>query len=138
GAFSDPTTVTINVVPRAEPPTIVAADATGKIGAAIPLAIGAALTDGDGSETLSVLLSGVPSDVTLSHGTHQADGTWLLTPADVTALSLVAPTLRELVVTAAAISQETANGDTASTRVRFTVTVDPSTQTVNVNGGTYA
>ena len=38
--------------------------------------ITASLTDTDGSETLSVLISGVPSGATLSSGTRNADGTW--------------------------------------------------------------
>src|SRR5207248_6544683 len=85
GAFSQPATVTINVVPRAEPPTIAVADATGVVGSVIPLTISAALTDGDGSETLSIQLgttvngqaTGLPGDITLSAGvsTLQADGT---------------------------------------------------------------
>jgi Ca2+-binding RTX toxin-like protein len=141
GAFSTPTTVTINVVPTADPPTIAATNAEGTIGTVIPLNIAAALTDGDGSETLSIRLTGLPGDATLSAGTAapQSDGTktWTLAPSDLQGLTVRGLTAAHTVVTASAISRETANGDTATTSKTFNLTLDPATPTVMVTGGTF-
>ncbi|MBD3823949.1 MAG: hypothetical protein IE916_05505, partial [Epsilonproteobacteria bacterium] len=44
-----------------------------------PLDITAALSDTDGSETLSVVITGVPEGATLSEGINNGDGTWTIT-----------------------------------------------------------
>jgi hypothetical protein len=44
-----------------------------------PVDISAALTDRDGSESLTVIVSGVPTGATLNEGTRNTDGTWSLT-----------------------------------------------------------
>src|SRR5262249_5440398 len=59
-------TMTINVTADADTPSLSVDPASGNEGAAIPLHINAALTDADGSESLSIRISGVPADVTLS------------------------------------------------------------------------
>ena len=41
----------------------------------------------DGSETLSILITGVPLDSTLNHGTSDGAGNWTLTPANLSGLS---------------------------------------------------
>ena len=62
-------------------------------GAAIEyeLNITAALADVDGSETLSLLLAGLPADAVLSAGTDNGDGTWTVSPADLSGLTLTVP-----------------------------------------------
>ena len=55
------------------------------------LTITSALADVDGSETLSLTLSGLPLDAVLSAGTDNGDGTWTLSPEDVVGLSLTVP-----------------------------------------------
>jgi hypothetical protein len=49
-------------------------------GQVIPLAIASSLIDTDGSEVLSLRISGVPTGAVLSAGTVQPDGSWVLTP----------------------------------------------------------
>ena len=55
----------------------------------IPLDISAGLTDTDGSETLSITISGVPAGATLSAGTYNsATDTWTVNQADLGSLSV--------------------------------------------------
>jgi len=54
----------------------------------IALAIKAALREVDPDAVLSVTISGIPSGVTLSAGTHNADGSVTLTPAQLAGLTL--------------------------------------------------
>ncbi|MBU1989808.1 hypothetical protein KJ691_03585, partial [bacterium] len=53
-----------------------------------PVDISAALSDVDGSESLSVTITGVPEGATLSQGTDNGDGTWTISVDDgVTSIS---------------------------------------------------
>ena len=54
-------------------------DASGTEDTAIPLSITTASTDVDGSETVAVTISGVPSGATLEGATDNGDGTWTVT-----------------------------------------------------------
>ena len=65
--------------------------ASGNAASVIPLSVSAALTDVGTSETLSVVIAGVPSTATLSAGTRNADGSWTLTAAQLSGLSLTTP-----------------------------------------------
>ena len=56
----------------------------------IGLSITSALTDLDGSESLTVLITGVPTGATLSAGTKNFDGSWSLTQAQLSGLSITA------------------------------------------------
>lgn len=91
-------------------------DATAQGGSAqpIPLDIQAVLVDTDGSETLSIVVSGLPAGALLSAGTHNPDGSWTLVPAQLTGLTLTLPAGSNadgMVVDASAIEGE--NGSTA-------------------------
>lgn len=68
------------------------------------LAIAAVLTDTDGSEQLSIRISGLPSDATLSGGMRQSDGSYVLQETDLAGLTMTASTARDfsLQVTATA------------------------------------
>lgn len=57
-------------------------------GQVIPLAIASSLIDTDGSEVLSLRISGVPTGAVLSAGTVQPDGSWVLTPAQLNGLTV--------------------------------------------------
>ena len=58
----------------------------------VPLSITPTLTVTDGSEVLgNLLISGVPAGATLSAGTDQGSGTWLLTPAQLAGLAINLP-----------------------------------------------
>jgi Ca2+-binding RTX toxin-like protein len=81
-------TITVDVAPVADAPTLTAAPATGSANAPIPLSISAALVDTDGSETLALAVAGVPAGARLSAGTQGADGTWTLAPADLSGLTI--------------------------------------------------
>ena len=101
-------------------------------GAAIDLPISAGLLDLDGSETLSITISGAPADATFSAGTHLANGDWLFTPAQLSGLSFLPAdgftgTLN-LGVTATAT--ETSNGSVATTTQTISVIVAETTSTL--------
>ncbi len=64
--------VTVN--PVADAPTVTANDVAGAEDTAITLDITSALTDTDSSESLSVVISGVPTGASLSAGTDNGDG----------------------------------------------------------------
>jgi large repetitive protein len=56
------------------------------------LNIASSLNDLDGSEVLSVVITGVPVGATLSAGVQQPDGSWLLTSAQLTGLQVIPAT----------------------------------------------
>lgn len=97
-----------------------------------PLEITGALADTDSSETLSYTVGGLPEGAVLSAGTDMGDGTWLLTPDQLTNLQLTvdetAGDAFPLSVTAIATEAE---GDTALT----TVTADVPAYDDGTGGG---
>ena len=107
----------------AEAPELTVQDAAGLEDTVFALNIDAALTDTDGSETLSVTISGVPDGASLSAGTDNQDGTWTLTSDQLTDLTLTPPADSNedfsLMVTATS-SQGT---DTASTVAELMVDI---------------
>ena len=76
----------------ADAPTLTVGNVAGDEDTPISLNITSALTDTDGSETLSINISGMPAGSTLSAGTDNGDGSWTLTPAQLTGLTLTPPT----------------------------------------------
>jgi hypothetical protein len=87
----------------------------------IPWNITAALADP--SEALSFTVTGMPAAATLSVGTRNADGSWSLTPAQVTGLSVTLPPgsfagVATLTVTATATAT---GGGQASTSARLVI-----------------
>jgi hypothetical protein len=127
-------TVTIHVAAVADAPNLTVNSVTGEQGT-FPLPITAGLNDTDGSETLSVLIAGIPDEDTLSAGTREADGTWLLTAADLPGLKLThtgAPTTLNLTVTATATEQS--NGNAADTVRSMQVTVNNVPPAVDSGG----
>ncbi len=70
------------------------------------LAIAAALTDTDGSEQLSVRVSGLPSGATLSAGARQSDGSYVLQQTDLAGLTMTASTARDITLHITAIAQD--------------------------------
>jgi len=59
--------------------------------ATVPLDIQASLTDVDASEVLGVTVSGLPDGASLSAGTDQGDGSWLLGGSDLDDLTMNLP-----------------------------------------------
>ncbi|HZE92751.1 MAG TPA: hypothetical protein VE029_13735 [Rhizobacter sp.] len=75
-------------LPSAWVPTLAIETALGVAGAAIPLVIAAGLPGVGDTMTLSITITGLPDGATLSAGTHQADGSWLLSGDQLAGLTL--------------------------------------------------
>jgi parallel beta-helix repeat protein len=129
--------IVVNAV--ADAPTLIVADAAGLEGQAIPLDISAALNDPDGSETLSLAIQGVPAGAALSAGTNLGNGSWALTAAELTGLTITGVTDEtsfDLTVIATAV--EKSNGSTASTSRTLHVDVSNADPFVSLTGPTSA
>lgn len=74
--------------------------------ATVALAIAAGLTDADGSESLRVRVAGMPAGASLSAGSLQSDGSWLIQASDLPGLSMTAPTARNFSLQVTAIAQD--------------------------------
>jgi VCBS repeat-containing protein len=96
---------------------------------AIPITAG--LVDTDGSEALSVSISGVPAGAIFSTGTNLGGGVWSFMPAQLTGLELYPASgfSGSISLTATATSTELVTGATATTTSAFTVNVIPSVAT---------
>ena len=94
---------------------------------AFALNITASLVDLDGSETLGILIEGVPAGATLNNGADNGDGSWTLTAADLAGLTLTPAqdALESITLTVTATATDVSNGDTASTSGSFTITINP-------------
>ena len=129
-------TLNVDVVGVADARTVTVAPITGAEDSAIPLNIGVALVDTDGSETITnITVSGVPTGAQLSADTDNGDGTWTLTPTQLIDLSVTPPADSnvDFSLTVSATSTED-DGDSATTVATFNVDVvgvaDPPTVTV--------
>ena len=71
---------------------------------------------------MSITISGVPSDATLSAGTKNSNGTWTLTPAQLSGLSLKAGEVTTANLTITATNTE---GTTASATKSIALTINP-------------
>ncbi|MDC7218264.1 MAG: Ig-like domain-containing protein, partial [Spirochaetales bacterium] len=134
------TTLPIDVVGVADTPTLATVPITVQEDTPAALNISSALTDTDGSESLSITISGVPSGATLSAGTQNPDGTWSLTPAQLAGLELNPPLHFSGDVTLTVTATATENdGDSTSISTpitaTFTAVADAPTLAVqNVSG----
>src|SRR6185437_7897493 len=89
GSATTTTTLSVTVNAVADAPVVTVTPAVGNEDTAIALNIGAALADTDGSESITnITISGVPNGATLSAGTNNGNGTWTLTPAQLSGLSI--------------------------------------------------
>lgn len=97
------------------PGTITAAFPNGTDTLSVPLDISAALTDTDGSETLHVRVSGLPTGATLSAGAVQSDGSWLLSAGDIAGVTIDLPpgVTSDFQLAIVAEAQESADGSIA-------------------------
>ena len=106
------------------------APAVGQEGSPISLTISANLSDIDGSETLTVTVDNLPDGATLSAGTISGT-TWILTPDDLTDLSVTMPTYGEFFLEVKAMATETSNGDTTSITTSLPVSVTNVAPTID-------
>jgi len=117
--------VTVLVSAVADAPAVSVQDVTGQSGQPVALDIAAALTDTDGSEVLSITLSGLPAGSLLSAGTSNPDGTFTLTPAQLAGLTVTPPAghAGDIAVTVTATATEQSNGATAGATAGFVITL---------------
>ena len=115
----------VKVVGDADAPDVKVGDVAGKEDEPIALTLDASLVDTDGSESLSIEISGVPSGATLSAGQDMGNGTWALEPDKLLGLELrAAPNYSgRLDLTFTAIASES-EGDAAHTAAPFSVHVE--------------
>ena len=120
-------TVSLTVNAVADAPTLTVQPARGSEDTTIALNINSALTDTDGSENLLLTISHVPTGVVLSAGTDNHDGSWTLTPAQLSDLTITPPANSDtdFSLSVTATSTEAANGAKASSTATLNVTVDP-------------
>ena len=93
------------------------------------VALGISETPFNPNDTVSVTITGVPSDATLSAGTKNIDGSWTLTPAQLSGLNLTAGEVTPATLTVTATDTE---GATASTSQNISLTVTPVAETPSV------
>ncbi|MEL6420829.1 MAG: Ig-like domain-containing protein [Pseudomonadota bacterium] len=125
----------------ADEPILQVVNATGDEDSAIAITDGtntlsAMLADQlDGSETISVTISGIPEDSLLSAGSNNGDGSWTIDPTELATLTITPPPhfSGDLNLSLNAYSLEGSNGDTATTSLPFTVTVAPVADTVSID-----
>ncbi|HEY9079629.1 tandem-95 repeat protein [Magnetovibrio sp.] len=82
---------TLHVGPVADQPQLAVVDASGAEDSAIALTIAAAMPGGTGETIDNVVLSGLPEGAFLSAGTDNGDGTWTLSPGELSGLTLIPP-----------------------------------------------
>ncbi len=92
----------------------------------VALQIDAALVDLDGSETLSILIGGMPAGASLSAGINNGNGTWSVAKVQLNGLTLTASNASDFNLLVTATSQE-ATGSTAVASSTFSVSFDRST-----------
>ena len=122
-ASSAPSDIAVTVNPGPEAPSLAGTvlTASGVEGTAIPLTITATPVDGD--DVLSISVSGVPLDATLSAGTNNGGGNWTLTAPQLVGLKLNAG---ETAATLHVTATNTTTGEVASSAPSdIAVTVNP-------------
>lgn len=105
--------------------TLDASAATGNEDTAIALDIDLALVDTDGSETVAITISDVPTDAQLSAGTDNGDGTWTLDHDDLEGLTITpaANSGDDFQLSMSATMTETSTGNTSTITDTLDVTV---------------
>ncbi|MFK3798211.1 retention module-containing protein [Pseudomonas sp. NPDC088444] len=123
----------VHVIAVADAPVVNVTSATGPEDSAIHLTIATALTDTDGSESLSTTVSGIPLGAVLTDGTHSytsipgGDGAVVIDGWDLSKLTITPPKdfNGEIKLTVSSTSTEASNGNTATTTTPLVVTVTP-------------
>ncbi len=102
------------------------------------LDITSALTDLDGSESLSITVDGFPEGASLSAGQQNGDGSWTLSPGQLSGLTYSVP-VGHAAFTIAVVATSTENdGDTATTSVNLPVAgnnLDNTADGLNLSAG---
>ena len=116
--------VTVNAV--ADAPDLSVVDIIAAEDDITPVELFPQLIDTDGSETLSILIEGVPVGAVLSHGTELSPGVWELTPADAALVVMTPPadSDEDFQLRVTATTTEGENGDQAHTVRMLNVTLN--------------
>ncbi|MEP1443156.1 MAG: type I secretion C-terminal target domain-containing protein [Hyphomicrobiales bacterium] len=127
-------TFSISIEAEADDPIATANDSFGDEDTPIALTgLSAALSDTDGSEILSVTISGLPDDTLLSAGTNNGDGSFTINAADLATLTLTPPRnfagVLALSLNAFALD---ADGSLAEVNVPFDVTVNAIVDSIGI------
>jgi type IV pilus assembly protein PilY1 len=120
--------INIFVTPKADPVTVTVNPlATGNEDTAIPLDISGTLVDLDGSETLTMFITGQPTGSTFSAGTDLGGGSWGVDSGDLGGLTIlaVANNNDDFTLTITATATEAGNGDTVSVADTINVQIQP-------------
>lgn len=129
-------TVVVDAV--ADAPNVVATDVSGLIDTKIALNISGSLTDTDGSENITYVISGIPDGFALNHGSNNGDNSWTLTPSQLAGLTLTSPYHFQgtLNLVAYSVSHEASNGDVErSLGDKFSVTIGDPLLGLNIDLG---
>ena len=81
-------TVTVTVNPVADQPVLAVASVAGSEDTGVTLAIAAVMPAGTTETIASINVSGVPAGASLSAGSDNGDGTWTVTPDQLSGLTL--------------------------------------------------
>ncbi|MDE1148230.1 MAG: hypothetical protein PW843_16655 [Azospirillaceae bacterium] len=117
--------LSVTVVPVADVPTLTVLPVVGLEHQPIALTIAAGIPTPAVGETLSVVVSGVPTGATLSAGTDNHDGTWTLTGAQLTGLTLTPPADYSGTLNLGITAHADVAGSTADISANLAVTVLP-------------
>ena len=139
GQGTDTASVTVNVTAVADVPNLSVEDTAGSQDTVIPLVVTSSLNDTDGSESLAIVIEGVPSGAVLSAGTETSPGTHLLTPSELTGLTIAPPagSDADFVLTVTAQATEASNNDIAEQTGAINVMVIGNAPPVADAGGPY-
>lgn len=137
GATSQQTgTINVTVAAVADTPSLSTANAVGNMNTAIALNVSSALTDTDGSESLTLTIENVPEGATLSDGTHTFLSTAGSTTATISTWNLATLTITppanshaDFNLTVRAASTEAIGGSTTNTTSTIAVQVDDVSDT---------
>ena len=127
--------INVDVNAQADTPELTAQAAFGDENSLIELDINSYFPDLDGSENAYIIIQNLPPGSLLSTGTLQADGSWRLQPEDLPGLMLTPPQYsdEDFKLTITAYSEETSNGDIASSTLELPVSI-PITGFFTVGG----
>ena len=95
------------------------------------VALGISETPFDPHDPVSIKITGVPSDAALSAGTNNHDGSWTLTPPQLSDLTLTAGEVTQATLTVTATNTL---GTTASSSTSIALTVNPVAPTLAIVG----
>lgn len=113
---------------------VIYADGSGTSTYEVALDISAALTDLDGSETLSVTISGVPAGASLSAGYDAGGGSWVLGAGDLAGLTLTLAAAGDVTLSVTATAHE-AGGATNSVSAEIDVSFSGASGSDIIDGG---